>query len=290
MNNSTLPRIRSRKELRTVVSKWRNDGLRIGFVPTMGALHDGHLSLVKHAVSMCDRVVASIFVNPEQFAPGEDLDVYPRTEDEDCAKLEAAGCHLAYCPTVEEMYPEGSATNVRVEGLSDLLDGGPRPHFFYGVATVVTRLFIHVRPDVAVFGQKDYQQLQIIKRMVMDLGFEIEIVGAETIRDTDGLAQSSRNLYLTQPERRMANALFRALNRARCRIEVGAPISETLAEATTHLTASGFSKVDYITTADPTSLKPLSAAHAEPGVEGRLLGAGWVGKTRLIDNIGFLRR
>ena len=264
--------------------------MRIGFVPTMGALHDGHLSLIQKALETCDRVVASIFVNPEQFAPGEDLDVYPRTEDDDCAKLEGIGCHLAYCPNVEEMYPEGSATNVRVEGLSDLLDGGPRPHFFYGVATVVTRLFIHVRPDVAVFGQKDYQQLQIIKRMVHDLGFEIEIIGGETVRDADGLAQSSRNLYLSPEERRGAGGMFAALYRARCRIEEGTAIETALAEARTHLLACGFSKVDYITTADPTTLQALSDEYAQPGKEGRLLGAAWLGQTRLIDNMRFVRK
>jgi pantoate--beta-alanine ligase len=215
MKYKPLPRVRTKAQLRKIIHEWRQAGLRIGFVPTMGALHDGHLSLVKRALETCDRVVASIFVNPKQFAPGEDLDVYPRDEDDECIKLQAVGCHLAYCPDVKEIYPDGSVTNVRVEDLSDLLDGGPRPHFFYGVATVVARLFIHVRPDVAVFGQKDYQQLQIIKRMVHDLGFEIEIVGGKTIRDADGLAQSSRNLYLSAEDRRGAGGMFAALHRAR---------------------------------------------------------------------------
>lgn len=289
MKSSKLPRVRTRADLREIISKWRLDGLRIGFVPTMGALHEGHLSLVKRALETCDRVVASIFVNPTQFAPGEDLDVYPRAEDDDCAMLEAVGCHLAYCPNVEEMYPPGSVTNVHVQELSDLLDGVPRPHFFYGVSSVVARLFIHVRPDVAVFGQKDYQQLQIIRRMVKDLGFEIEILGGETVRDPDGLAQSSRNLYLTPAERRSAGAMFAALHRARRRIEAGTDFETALMEARMHLEASGFSKVDYVTTADPATLQALTASFAEPGVEGRLLGAGWVGKTRLIDNLAFCR-
>jgi len=290
MKNLPLPRARTKADLRQTIHDWRQAGLRIGFVPTMGALHEGHLSLVKRALETCDRVVASIFVNPAQFAPGEDLEVYPRAEDEDCAKLAAVGCHLAYCPSVEEMYPDGSVTNVRVEELSDLLDGGPRPHFFYGVATVVARLFIHVRPDVAVFGQKDYQQLQIIKRMVHDLGFEIEVIGGETVRDADGLAQSSRNLYLLPDERRGAGGMFAALHRARCRIEAGTEIEIALAEARAHLSACGFSKVDYVTTADPSTLEALTDTFAKPGIEGRLLGAGWFGKTRLIDNMKFYRK
>lgn len=289
MTVSPLPRIRTKADLQLVIKNWRQAGLRIGFVPTMGALHDGHLSLVTRALETCDHVVASIFVNPTQFAPGEDLDVYPRAEEEDCQKLQAAGCHLAYCPSVEEMYPEGSVTNVRVEELSDLLDGGPRPHFFYGVATVVARLFIHVRPDVAVFGQKDYQQLQIIKRMVHDLGFEIDIIGGETIRDADGLAQSSRNLYLSPEERRGAGGLFAALHRARCRIEAGTKIDIALAEAKAHLKACGFTKIDYVTTADPANLQALTDKYAQPALEGRLLGAAWYGKTRLIDNMAFCR-
>lgn len=289
MKKNPLPRVRTKADLRTIVKKWRAEGLRVGFVPTMGALHDGHLSLVKRALESADRVVASIFVNPTQFAPGEDLDVYPRTEDEDCARLAAIGCHLAYCPDALEMYPEGSVTNVRVEELSDLLDGGPRPHFFYGVATVVARLFIHVRPDVAVFGEKDFQQLQIIRRMVSDLGFEIEIIGGETIRDADGLAQSSRNVYLSATDRRGAGGMFAALHRARCRIEAGTEIETALAEARAHLAASGFSKVDYVTAVDPATLQAIKEADARPGFEGRLLGAGWFGKTRLIDNMGFCR-
>lgn len=289
MKISPLLRVRTKDELRAVIREWRAAGLRVGFVPTMGALHEGHLSLIGQALGRCDRVVASIFVNPEQFAPGEDLDVYPRNEDEDCAKLAAAGCHLAYCPAPQEVYPEGSLTNVHVAKLSDLLDGAPRPHFFYGVTTVVTRLFIHVRPDVAVFGEKDYQQLQIIRRMVHDLGFDIDIVAGPTVRDADGLAQSSRNLYLEAHERRGAAGLFAALHRARCRIEAGADIEDALQEARGHLAACGFSKIDYITSADPKTLEALSGIQATPGIDGRLLGAGWFGKTRLIDNIGFCR-
>ena len=289
MNYTPLPRVRTKAELRKIVTEWRQSGDRIGFVPTMGAIHSGHLSLVARALEECDRVIVSIFVNPKQFAAGEDLDTYPRTEDEDCAKLQAAGCHLAYCPSVEEMYPVGSATNVYVEDMSDLLDGGPRPHFFYGVSTVVARLFIHVRPDVAVFGEKDYQQLQIIKRMVHDLAFEIDIIGGKIVRDMDGLAKSSRNVYLTAVERRQANTLYQALHRASCRIEAGGEIEKILKEARAYLRNSGFRKVDYVTTADPQNLRALTSKYAESGVEGRILGAAWIGKTRLIDNIGFCR-
>lgn len=289
MKAVSLLRVRNKAELRPMIAGWRKAGLSIGFVPTMGALHDGHLSLVKFALEACDRVVVSIFVNPAQFGPGEDLDIYPRREDEDCTKLASVGAHLAYCPSIEEMYPEGSLTHVRVNTLSDLLDGGPRPHFFYGVATIVARLFIHVRPDVAVFGQKDYQQLQIIRRMVKDLGFEIEIIGAPTVRDADGLAQSSRNLYLAPAERRGAGGMFAALHRARCRIEAGTAISLALQEAKTHLLACGFSKVDYVTAANPATLEALTQTKAQSGQEGRLLGAAWFGKTRLIDNISFCR-
>ncbi len=289
MNDAPLPRVRTHSALREIVGGWKRDGLSVGFVPTMGALHDGHISLVRQALDASDRVVASIFVNPAQFAPGEDLDRYPRTEDADCAKLAAAGCHLAYCPGVSEMYPEGSLTNVRVEQMSDLLDGGPRPHFFYGVATVVARLFIHVAPDIAVFGEKDFQQLQIIRRMVRDLGFDIRIIGAQTVRDADGLAQSSRNAYLSAEERRKAGGLFAALHRARCRIEAGAGVGEALGEARGHLAACGFGRTDYVSAADPDTLASLPDGPAEPGAPGRLLGAAWLGQTRLIDNLGFCR-
>ena len=214
MNNRQARIVRTRADLQAAIASEREKGRKIGFVPTMGALHDGHISLVKKAGENCECVVASIFVNPTQFAPGEDLDRYPRNEEGDVARLSAAGCGLVYCPSVEEMYPEGSLTNVRVEDMSDLLDGIYRPHFFYGVATVVARLFIHVKPDVAVFGEKDYQQLQIIRRMVRDLGFGIEIIGGRTWRDNDGLAQSSRNAYLSEEERSRASAMHAALHRA----------------------------------------------------------------------------
>lgn len=288
MTNMPL-RLRTLADLREALGEHRRAGRRIGFVPTMGALHDGHISLVKRARETCDVTVVSIFVNPTQFAPGEDLDTYPRTEEADLARLTEVGTDIVYLPRVEEMYPDGSVTNVRVEEMSDLLDGVHRPHFFYGVATVVARLFIHVQPDVSVFGEKDYQQLQIIRRMVRDLGFPIEVVGGETVRDADGLAQSSRNLYLSADERAKANAMSGALHRAACRLSLGAAVSEALAEARARIEAAGFDKLDYVSAVDPLSLQDLPDGAVASGFEGRVLAAAWMGKTRLIDNMGFKR-
>ena len=278
--------VRTRQALQSQIAEMRRAGKRVGFVPTMGALHDGHISLIQKAGENAEVVVASIFVNPAQFAPGEDLDRYPRNEEGDVARLSEAGCHLVYCPSVEEMYPDGSLTNVRVEGMSDLLDGIYRPHFFYGVATVVARLFIHVKPDVAVFGEKDYQQLQIIKRMVRDLGFGIEIIGGKTWRDNDGLAQSSRNAYLSEEERQRANAIFSSLHRASCRIRIGVPVEEVMKEARGAILAAGFSKLDYVSAVDPVTLQDLPDGPLEQGRACRLLAAAWMGSTRLIDNLG----
>ena len=282
-------RAKTLAELRKILNEHRRAGRRIGFVPTMGALHDGHVSLVETARAQSDVTVASIFVNPTQFAPGEDLDTYPRTEEADIAKLAGVGTDIVYLPSVEEMYPEGSKTNVRVEEMSDLLDGQFRPHFFYGVATVVARLFVHVQPDLAVFGEKDYQQLQIIRRMVRDLGFPIEIIGGETVRDADGLAQSSRNTYLSPSERQTANAMSSALHRARCRIAIGLPVEEALNEARARVSAAGFRSLDYVAAVDPLSLEDLPPGPVALGQVGRVLGAGWMGQTRLIDNMGFQR-
>tara|TARA_X000001316_G_scaffold3167_1_gene599 strand:- start:90 stop:968 length:879 start_codon:yes stop_codon:yes gene_type:complete len=281
--------VRSRAELQQQVRAWRQAGETIGFVPTMGALHGGHLSLVEKAGRHATKTIASIFVNPTQFAPGEDFDTYPRDESADRAKLDSAGCDLVYLPTVEEMYPEGTRTNVRVEQMSDLLDGIYRPHFFYGVATVVARLFLHVQPDVAVFGEKDYQQLQIIRRMVKDLGFPIEVLGGETTRDANGLAQSSRNLYLSPEERRAAGAMQAALHRAAMRLSIGAMPSDVLQEARDLIMASGFREMNYVSLVDPASLEDLPDAPLSHGTVARLLGAAWLGKTRLIDNISVTR-
>ncbi len=282
-------KIRTLSELRAVLKDHRMAGRSIGFVPTMGALHDGHLSLVKIANQKSDVTVVSIFVNPTQFAPGEDLDTYPRTEEADIALLTEVGTDIVYLPSVEEMYPDGSKTDVRVADMSDLLDGIFRPHFFYGVATVVARLFVHVQPDVAVFGEKDYQQLQIIRRMVRDLGFPIEIVGGETYRDADGLAQSSRNAYMNPAERQKANTISSALHRARTRIAVGTPVAEALQEARASIGAAGFERLDYVSAVDPDTLQDLPDGALTPGQVARILAAAWMGPTRLIDNMGFAR-
>ncbi|MEH6743188.1 pantoate--beta-alanine ligase [Hyphomonas sp.] len=289
MTGKLTDAVRSRAALQQQIRAWRQAGETIGFVPTMGALHGGHLSLVQKARTKVTKTVASVFVNPTQFAPGEDFDTYPRDESADRAKLDSAGCDLVYLPTVEEMYPEGTRTNVRVEQMSDLLDAIYRPHFFYGVATVVARLFLHVQPDVAVFGEKDYQQLQIIRRMVKDLGFPIEILGGETTRDSDGLAQSSRNLYLSPEQRRAAGAMQAALHRASVRLSLGATPSDVLEEARRLIMASGFTEMNYVSLVDPDSLEDLPDVPLPAGTVARLLGAAWLGKTRLIDNISVTR-
>jgi len=289
MEKCPLPVVRTRDALQARIARLRGDGAHIGFVPTMGGLHAGHMSLVETARAHCDAVVASIFVNPAQFAPGEDFDAYPRDERRDLDKLAAAGCALAYLPSPEEIYPPGSSTDVRVEGLSDLLDGRHRPHFFYGVTTVVARLFLHVAPDIAVFGEKDYQQLQIIRRMVGDLGFPVKVIGAATVRSADGLAHSSRNAYLDAAQRQCAGALFAAVHRAGRRMSVGASVSACLGEADAFLRQAGWSGIDYVTAVDPETLKPLDHDRLAVGEKARLLGAGHVGDTRLIDNLGVVR-
>ena len=282
-------RLRTLSALRETLGEHRRAGRSIGFVPTMGALHDGHVSLVKTARETTDITVVSIFVNPTQFAPGEDLDTYPRTEEADIARLAEVGTDIVYLPSVEEMYPDGSKTNVRVEGMSDLLDGQFRPHFFYGVATVVARLFVHVQPDVAVFGQKDFQQLQIIRRMVRDLGFSIDVIGGETVRDPDGLAQSSRNTYLSADDRLAANVMSAALHRARCRMAIGVSVDEALIEARARVAQAGFDRLDYISAVDPDTLEDLPGDALTAGQVARVLAAAWMGKTRLIDNMGLRR-
>ncbi|MBI1400260.1 pantoate--beta-alanine ligase [Hyphomonas sp.] len=286
----TVTVLRTRVALQQQVRDWTAAGETVGFVPTMGALHEGHISLVEKAKENASRTITSIFVNPTQFAPGEDFETYPRREAHDLALLAEAGCDVVYMPGVAEMYPDGSVTDVRVNGMSDLLDGIYRPHFFYGVATVVARLFLHAQPDVAVFGEKDFQQLQIIRRMVRDLGFPIRIIGGETRRERDGLAQSSRNLYLSPEERRIAGAMYAALHRASVRLAIGSLPGEVRAEAESHILKAGFKSVDYIALVDPDSLMALADdAPLAQGTNARLLGAGWLGRTRLIDNLSVSR-
>ncbi|WKL57074.1 pantoate--beta-alanine ligase [Asticcacaulis sp. ZE23SCel15] len=268
-------------DLRTVVTTWKRDGLRVGFVPTMGALHDGHLALARHAQSLSDKVVVSIFVNPMQFAPTEDLERYPRREAEDIAKLAEVGCDLVYLPTPEIMYPADFVTRVHVDGPAMGLETDFRPQFFDGVATVVCKLFNQVMPDVAVFGEKDYQQLKVVQAFARDLDLPIEVVGLATVREMDGLALSSRNAYLKPEDRAQAIALYNALRHVRAAVVDGTDVGAAIAEATGSLTHAGFAKVDYIavrhaeTLGDPVKGEPM-----------RILAAAWLGTTRLIDNIG----
>jgi pantoate--beta-alanine ligase len=268
-------------ELRAQLAKARRGGKRVALVPTMGALHDGHMALVERAKGLADHVVVSIFVNPKQFGPNEDLAAYPRTEVRDAALLRAAGVRLLWMPTVETMYPAGFATNVTVAGLPDGLCGAARPGHFDGVATVVSKLFNQIRPDFAVFGEKDWQQLAIIRRMAADLDQEVEIVGMPTQRAEDGLALSSRNAYLSPEERQAALALPRSLGAAARAIEAGKSVATALSDGRKALEKAGFGPIDYFTLVDAKSLEPLK----KPSVEGRLLAAARMGRTRLIDNL-----
>lgn len=272
--------IRQLTALRERTKLIRAGGESIALVPTMGALHAGHMSLVETAKRQADKVVVSIFVNPRQFGPNEDLARYPRPEEEDARLLAEAGAALLWMPPVEEVYPQGFATNVSVARLGDGLCGASRPGHFDGVATVVAKLFNQVRPDIAVFGEKDWQQLAIIRRMALDLDMDLEIVGAPTERDADGLALSSRNAYLSPEQRERAVALPRALEAAVAAIHGGARAADALADARAQILAAGFDSVDYVSLVDAASLEPL----AELDREGRILGAARMGTTRLIDN------
>jgi len=277
------PVVRTVAELRRQVADWRADGARIALVPTMGALHEGHLSLVRLARAHARRVVASIFVNPTQFAPHEDFDAYPRDESRDAALLAEAGCDLLFAPTVGEMYPPGFATRVTVGGVSEPLDGQARPGHFEGVATVVAKLLNQARPDVAVFGEKDYQQLQVIRRLVRDLDLGVEVLGGATARAPDGLALSSRNAYLTPEERPVAARLHQALQRLAASVRGGAPIATAEREAAKALLAAGFARVDYVEVRDPATLTRLGPGPATGPA--RVLAAAVLGRTRLIDNL-----
>lgn len=277
---NTVLTVRTIVELRAAVAGFRADGARIALVPTMGALHAGHMALVEAAKRPGTRVVASIFVNPKQFGANEDLGRYPRKELADTRMLSEAGCDLLWMPPVEVMYPAGFATNVSVAGISEGLDGAARPGHFDGVATVVTKLFNQVTPDIAWFGEKDFQQLAVIRRMVADLDLPIEIAGVPTQRDDDGLALSSRNVYLDDAQRARAVALPRALGVAAKTIDQGGDPEAALAAARDALGAAGFD-VDYVTLVDAATL----AEHPDPARERRLLAAARMGSTRLIDNI-----
>jgi pantoate--beta-alanine ligase len=250
----------------------------------MGALHAGHMALVRRAKEEADHVIASIFVNPKQFGPNEDLASYPRHEAADAEMLEREGAALLWAPDASVMYPEGHRTAVTVSGVSEGLDGAARPGHFAGVATVVLKLFNQVQPDVALFGEKDYQQLAVIRRMTEDLDVPVRILGVPTQRDADGLALSSRNAYLSAEERKAARAFPRALVEAAQAIRDGTGVPEALAEAAAKLAAAGFSPIDYVALHDAATLEPLVRLDRPA----RLLAAAKIGRTRLIDNIEVL--
>jgi len=272
MADSPLPIVRDVASLRAQVAAWRAQGLRVGLTPTMGALHEGHLSLIRAAKEKCDRAVATLFVNPKQFAPHEDFERYPRDEAGDGAMLASAGCDLLYAPDRAVMYPEGFATNVVVTSVSTPLEGEFRPHFFGGVATVVTKLLLQALPDAAFFGEKDYQQLQVITRMARDLDIPVAIEGCATVRESDGLAMSSRNAYLNADERRIAARLNLIMHDAIKAARTGEPIAKAEAEAARHLTAAGFTSIDYVAIRDAETLAPIQDL-SRPA---RILAAAWM--------------
>ena len=272
--------VRSLDELNTALGPLRAIGT-LALVPTMGALHAGHMALIAEGREQSDRVAATIFVNPLQFGANEDLDRYPRQAAADAAMLEAAGCDLLWLPGVADIYPPGFSTSVRVTGLSERWEGAARPGHFDGVATVVARLLLAVRPDVAYFGEKDFQQLAVIRRMATDLGLGPRIVGAQTVRDADGLALSSRNAYLSAEQRERAVALPQALAAARAAIAAGHLVADAIAEALRRLATAGFDPIDYFALVDAATLEPLD----RPRGAMRLIAAARIGTTRLIDNI-----
>jgi pantoate--beta-alanine ligase len=267
--------------LRTAIAAWRHAGETIGLVPTMGALHQGHLSLVKRARAECRRCVVTIFVNPKQFGPREDFQRYPRDLAADLRLVSSAGADAVFAPGVEEMYPAGFATTVSIAGLTDGLCGPHRPGHFAGVATVVSKLLLQALPDAAYFGEKDYQQLQVIKRCARDLDIPVRIEGVPTVREADGLALSSRNAYLTPAERRVAPTLYRVLTEMAATLATGVDAAPILDEGVRRLHDAGFDPIDYLSLVDSESLQPIDRV----GGSARLAIAAYLGKTRLIDNV-----
>ena len=274
--------VRTVADLRAVVGAWRAAGATVGLVPTMGALHAGHLALVARARAETARTVVTLFVNPTQFGANEDLAGYPRDEAGDRARLEAAGADLLFAPAAAEMYPPGFATTVAVAGLTEHLCGPFRPGHFAGVATVVTKLLLQALPDAAYFGEKDFQQLQVVRRLARDLDIPARIVGVPTVRDADGLALSSRNRNLSAAERAAAAALPRTLRRLAERLAGGAAVAGETAWGRAELARAGFAKVDYVEACDAETLQPVARVAATPV---RVFAAAWLGRTRLIDNM-----
>jgi pantoate--beta-alanine ligase len=272
--------IRTVQELRARVAEWRKAGETVALVPTMGAIHAGHLSLVALGKENADRVVTSLFVNPLQFGPREDFHAYPRDEARDNAALAAAGSDLLYAPDGTEMYPPGFTTKVSVGDLTEGLCGASRPNHFDGVATVVTKLLLQCAPDKAIFGKKDYQQLLVIKRLVRDLDIPVEIIGGEIVREEDGLALSSRNAYLSPDERKVAPLIYQTIHEVAAELERGRGADDAALAGRFKLEAAGF-RVDYVAVRDPDTLKPLHG----PVEQARVLAAVHLGNTRLIDNV-----
>lgn len=273
--------VRTVAELRTIVAAWRREGARVAVVPTMGALHKGHLSLVRAALEKADRVIVTLFVNPKQFNSAADLDAYPRTEKEDAAKLAPVGAHVLYAPDAAEIYPHGFATTVSVSGVSEGLCGAFRPGHFDGVATVVAKLFLQTGADLAFFGEKDFQQLHVVRRMARDVNIPISVVGCPTVREGDGLALSSRNALLSEAERAIAPSLAEILFATAGRLTAGAPFQATLGEAKAAILAAGYREVEYLELRTEDDLAPFDALDRPA----RLLAAAWLGDTRLIDNV-----
>ncbi|MBP7339446.1 pantoate--beta-alanine ligase [Niveispirillum sp.] len=276
----SLPIVRTVADLRAQVSAWNAAGLRTALVPTMGALHDGHLTLVRRGRELADRVIATVFVNPTQFGPNEDFSRYPRDEAGDAAKLASAGCDLLFAPTVDVMYPAGFSTSIDVGPVTTRWEGAFRPGHFQGVATVVTKLLLQAGADVACFGQKDYQQLCTIRQLVRDLDIPVQIEGVPTVREGDGLALSSRNAYLSPEQRQVAGRLNHIMRDVIDRLRAGQAVEPALADGTGALLSAGFTAVDYLALVDALTLEPL----AEPG-PGRLICTARLGGVRLLDNM-----
>lgn len=282
MTGKPVEMVRTLEAMRAKTVAWRGAGETIGLVPTMGALHDGHLGLVRLARARSTRVVVSIFVNPAQFAPNEDFAAYPRDEAGDLAKLASVGADLVWSPSPEVMYPEGFATRVVPQGAALGLEGEVRPLHFGGVATVCCKLFAQVAPDFAVFGEKDYQQLCVIRQTVRDLDLPLAILALPTVRESSGLALSSRNAYLTTDERKIAPMLNETLREVADRLGAGETPDGVLDDARRKLQRAGFREIDYVEVRDAETLGPFDCQSAAPG---RVLAAAWLGRTRLIDNV-----
>ncbi len=278
---NNIPVLRTISDIRTQVKTWKQEGYSIGLVPTMGALHHGHLSLVETIAAQTDKVIVSIFVNPTQFGANEDLDSYPRQEAADCEKLASTQASLVYAPSAKEMYPEGYTTRVTLDGISEILEGANRPSHFDGVASVVTKLFMQCQPDIAIFGEKDYQQLAVIRRFVKDLDIPVKVIGGTLIREPDGLAASSRNAYLDSKQRKVAAQLNIILADLVKQSEAGKNLRSLEKEAENQLLQAGFNAVDYVSIIDKDTLQQIDHLSQEA----RVVAVARLGNIRLLDNM-----